>query len=285
MKAGGLKAYVAALVVTILFPLVWRRSLRLARRHAAEDPRAPLKVGAAIVVGVVILAGGAYLLVGFQEAAVDGMYESMETRLAVAVGETSYNDNVATVASANNAIPIIEENLAKARAAGDQVKSAELEKTLNDTRKQRSDAQAMVVSLTPNHQLFLRLQPLLRDQDDAAILRAVEAAGFAEPASMVEGTEAALAIKDRSIRDMQWSMWLFVWPSLVGAFFAPLAFVLGSILKSAFEESGTVGYKRYPGAAAGWFLLFGAFGLPSIPFAAWVFLDAENRSVEGQIAL
>ena len=97
--------------------------------------------------------------------------------------------------------------------------------------------------------------------------------------------EDAFAVKDRSVRDMTWSMWLFVWPSLFGAFFAPLAFALGSILKAAYVESDTVGFKRYPGAAAGWFLLFGAFGVPSIPFAAWVFMDAEGRSTEGQIAL
>jgi hypothetical protein len=102
---------------------------------------------------------------------------------------------------------------------------------------------------------------------------------------MVEGTQAALAIKDKAVGDMQLFMWVFLWPSLAGAFYAPVVFALGSVLRSAFVPSDTVGFKPYPGAAAGWFLLFGAFGLPSVPFAAWTFLDAEGRSREGQIAL
>lgn len=281
MKAGGPKAYLGALVATILFPLVWMRALRLARRHTDADPKGPLKVGAAIAIGTGILLVGAFVLITFQANAVEGMYESMDTRLAVAVGEKDYTDNQATVVSANSAIPVIQRNLANET---DPAKKAALQEALNATMKQRTDAQANVVKFTANHELYGRLAPLVEDQDDAAIRDEIAAAQLAAPANDA-AVEEAFAIKDRSIRDMQWSMWLFVWPSLFGAFFAPLAFALGSILKATFVESDTVGFKPYPGGAAGWFLLFGAFGVPSIPFAAWVFMDAENRSVEGQIAL
>ena len=282
MKAGGLKAYVGALVATILFPLVWMRALRLARRHTDSDPRAPVKVAAAIAAGVGILLVGAFVLLQFQDRAIEGMYESMDTRLATAVGEKDYSDNVATVEAANGAIPIIQRNLANET---DPVKREALQTALNATIKQRDDAVLNVQKFGPNHQLYGRLVPLLEDRDDDAIREEVADAGLATPADAVGATEAAIAVKDQSVRDMYWSLWLFVWPSLFGAFFAPLAFALGSILKRGFVESDTVGFKPYPGAAAGWFLLFGAFGLPSIPFAAWVFMDAENRSVEGQIAL
>src|SRR5688500_16623404 len=114
MKAGGLKSYLAALVATIVFPLVWMRSLRLARRHVDADPRGPLKVLAAIAVGLGILLVGSFVLITFQATAVDGMYDSMETRLASATGEKDYSDNVATVEAANSAIPVIQRNLANA---------------------------------------------------------------------------------------------------------------------------------------------------------------------------
>lgn len=281
MKAGGLKAYVSALVATVLFPLLWLRSLRLARRHTDADPRGPLKVMAAIAVGVGILLVGAFVLLQFQANAVAGMYESMDTRLQVAVGEKDYNDNVATVNAASSAIPIIQRNLANET---DPAKREALEAALDATIEQRDTAIANVAKFTPNHQLYTRLQPMVADQDDDAIRAEVADADLTAPADEA-AVENAIAVKDDSIKDMQWSMWLFVWPSLAGMFFAPLAFAMGSILKAAFVESDTVGFKPYPGAAAGWFLLFGAFGLPSIPFAAWVFMDAENRSLEGQIAL
>jgi hypothetical protein len=299
--ASGLKGYLGALVATLLFPLAWVRSMALARRHVDVDPRGPAKVAAAIVVGVVLVAGGIFVLFGFQDNAKAGMYDSMETRVAAAVGETTYQDNVATIDAADNAIPVIERNLVNATAAAERMAqdgsttAAEQEKAnktrddlataLKKTRDQRTHSERNVTTFAPNHALFLRLQPLIEDQDDSAIRAEVARTGLDTPAGMQEGTAAALAIKDEAVSDMHLSLWLFVWPSLAGMFFAPLAFALGSILRNTFVESDSVGFKPYPGGAAGWFLLFGAFGLPSIPFAAWVFMDAENRSVEGQIAL
>src|SRR5689334_3828274 len=148
---SGLKSYVGALLTVVLFPLLWARSLRLARRHSDADPRGALKVGVAIVVSIVILAGGAYAILGFQEDAKAGMYASMDRRVATAVGESEYQDNVATVAASDVALPIIERNLANATAAGDSAKQADLQAALNATREARAKAALKVTQLTPNH--------------------------------------------------------------------------------------------------------------------------------------
>lgn len=282
---SGLKSYVGALLTVVLFPLFWARSLRLARRHKDSDARGPAKVGVAILVSVLILAGGAYKLMEFQDGAKAGMYRSMDRRLATATGESEYQDNVQAVASADLAIPIIERNLANATASGDKAKQADLQAALNATRDTRAKAAAKVAALAPNHALYESIQPAIARQDDQAIRDAIGNSGLAEPATMQKNTDAAFAMKDKSVHDMTVVLWLFVWPSLFGAFFAPVVFAVGSILGKAFEPSDTVGFKPYPGAAAGFFLLFGAFGVPSVPFAAWVYLDTEKRSREGQIAL
>jgi hypothetical protein len=282
---GGLKSYVGALLTVVLFPLFWLRSVRLARRHTEADRRGPAKVGVAIVLSVLILAGGAYRLVGFEQGAKAGMYSSMDRRLAAAVGESEYQDNVATVTASDVALPIIERNLANATAAGDQAKATDLRQALNDTRLQREKAAAKVASLTPNHGLYLSFQDDVKAQDDAAVRSAIAGANLAYPATAAHDTDHAFAVKDRAVHDMTVVLWLFVWPSLFGAFYAPVVFALGSVLARAFVPSDTVGYRPYPGGAAGFFLLFGAFGVPSVPFAAWVYLDTEKRSREGQIAL
>jgi hypothetical protein len=282
---NGLKSYVGALLTVILFPIFWMRAMKLARRHDDVDPRGAAKVGLAILVSVGILAGGAFVLVGFQEKAEHTMYTaSLDRRIAVAVGESTYQENVAAVTAADAALPIIERNLANASASGDP-KEAELSQALNDTREARGKAAANVVLYTPNHELYLSLVPAIRDEDDSRIRSMLDADTLERPADMDAHVDDALAIKDRSVRDMHLTMWLFVWPSLFGAFLAPVVFAVGSILSKAFVPSDTVGYKPYPGAAAGFFLLFGAFGVPSIPFAAWTYLDFETRSREGQISL
>lgn len=279
----GLKSYVGALLVVLLFPLFWARSFRLARRHADADPRGVAKVAVAIVVSVAILASGLFVLLAFQADAQHTMYtKSLDQRLSVAVGESDYQTNVAAVEAADVAIPIIERNLANAT---DEAKKAELQKALDDARTARNKAVAEIGVYSAGHDLYERLVPAIRDEDDQAIRSMVAAEGLEKPADMEENVDAALAIKDRSVADMHLFFWLFLWPSLAGAFLAPVVFATGSILGKAFEPSDTVGYKKYPGAAAGWFLLFGAFGVPSIPFAAWTYLDLEGRSTEGQIAL
>jgi hypothetical protein len=283
---NGLKSYVGALLTVLLFPLFWMRAMRLARRHSDADPRGPAKVGLAILISIPLLLGGAFVLVNFQEKAEHTMYvKSLDTRVALAVGESVYQENVAAVAAADVAIPIIERNLANATRDNQSAKAADLQAALNATTEARNKAQANVGIYTPNHDLYDRLVPAIRDEDDARIRRLMAESSLEKPADMDTHVEEALAIKDRSVHDMHVSMWLFVWPSLAGAFLAPVVFAVGSILGNAFEPSDTVGYKKYPGAAAGFFLLFGAFGVPSIPFAAWTYLDLEARSREGQIAL
>ena len=282
---SGVRSYLGALLAVILFPILWAKALRFARRHKADDPRGVAKVGVAIVVGLVILGGVGMQFAKFQSSATRGMYTSLDKRLSAAIGEQEYQDKVQTVGAADVAIPIIQRNLANATAANQTDKAADLQKALNDTVKSRSDAAAKVAQLAPNHQLYDAIQPAVHAQDDAAIKSAIAAARWDYPAHTAADSAAAFAMKDQSVHDMRNAMWFFLWPSLTGAFFAPLAFALGSILRKSFVPSDTVGFKPYPGGAAGFFLLFGAFGLPSIPFAAWTFLDLERRSAEGQIAL
>lgn len=283
---SGLKSYLGALLATILFPILWMRMVRLARRHRDVDPRGVMKVGVAIVVSLAILGGGVMQLTKFQDGAVTGMYHSMDTRVKSAVGEAEYQDNVQTIGASDVAIPIIQRNLANETAANHTDKAKDLQTALDAAQAARAKAVARVSALEPNHQLYTgRLQPAILAKDDATIRSAIEQAALTDPAHVHANVEAAFAIKDRSVHDMQRSMLLFVWPSLAGAFFAPMAFAAGSVLSRAFVPSDTVGYKPYPSGAAGFFLLFGAFGLPSVPFAAWVFLDQERRSTEGQIAL
>lgn len=282
---GGLKSYVGALLTVLLFPVFWSRAMRLARRHRDADARGVAKVGLAILVSVAILAGGALMLLTFQQKAEHTMYtKSLDQRVSIAVGESLYQENVAAVGAADAALPVIERNLANATRDNDP-KAAELQAALNATREARSKAVANVALYTPNHGLYDRLVPAIRDEDDARIRSMLDADPLERPADMDARVDDALAVKDRSVRDMHLTLWLFFWPSLFGAFLAPVVFAVGSILSKAFAPSDTVGYKPYPGAAAGFFLLFGAFGVPSIPFAAWTYLDMETRSREGQISL
>lgn len=287
----GFKAYLATLVATILFPLLWMKALALASRHADADPRARLKVLVAIGASVAIAAGGFVVVSGFLAGAKEGMYASMDTRLATAVGESEYQDQLSTIATAEGAIPKIEANLANAT---DPAKAAVLQETLNKTRADLATANARAAEMADNHDLYLQVHDAVEHQDDARIRQLtgttpsysdMPGSKFPKFKDVGANVDAAFVKKDQSVHDMTKFSWMFLWPSVAGAFFAPIAFAFGSILKAAFEPSDTVGFKPYPGAAAGFFLLLGAFGLPSIPFAAWVFNDAFGRSEEGQIAL
>lgn len=100
-----------------------------------------------------------------------------------------------------------------------------------------------------------------------------------------EGIPQAFAHKEEFRAQMQSMLAWFVYPGVTGLFLAPFAFAGGSILNAAFEPSATVGFKPYPGKAAGLFLLLGAFGLFAIPFGAWTLRDLHKRSLEGQISL
>ncbi|MEK6975585.1 MAG: hypothetical protein AABY18_04495 [Candidatus Thermoplasmatota archaeon] len=287
----GLKMYLATLVATVLFPILWMQALSMARRHGEADPRARLKVLVAIAASLGIALAGTYVLLGFFASAQAGMYDSLDTRIATAVGEAEYQEQLSIIEASNNALPKIRANLANAT---DDAKRDALQATLESTTADLAKAEARRAELVPVHTHYGRIAAAIVDQDDAEVRRLlgevpafseVSGSKFPAHADIAENSEAAFAIKDRSVSDMRLMGWLFLWPSLAGAFFAPLAFALGSILRKAFVPSDTVGFKPYPGGAAGYFLLLGAFGVPSIPFAAWTFNDAMGRSEEGQISL
>lgn len=280
---NGLKTYAASLVATILFPLLWLQALRLARAHAEADSRGRLKVLAAIAISMGIAAVGAFAVLSLQTTATSGIYESLDGRMATTLGESEYQTNLEVVGKKPETIATIEANLAAARADGND--TTQLEAALASAQAELANAQRRVQELAPNHALYVQVSAALSNQDDAGAKALVAGSTLAEPKNIPANTQAAFAVKDQSVADLRGWLLFFVWPSVVGAFYAPLAFALGSILKAAFVPSDTVGFKPYPGAAAGFFLLFGAFGLPSIPFAAWTFLDAHQRSKEGQIAL
>src|ERR1051326_918146 len=90
---GGLKSYLGAILAIVLFPLLWVRLVRFARRHKADDRRGVAKVGVAIVASLLIAAGLGLQFEKFQHGATNGMYASMDKRLSAAVGESEYEDN------------------------------------------------------------------------------------------------------------------------------------------------------------------------------------------------
>lgn len=91
--------------------------------------------------------------------------------------------------------------------------------------------------------------------------------------------------KDQAVGDVEQFMLMFVYPGLVGILFAPILFTIGRSLNKAWVPSESVGFKPYPAATGSLFLLLGAFGIPATFFAAWAFMDIEERSAEGQISL
>lgn len=102
---------------------------------------------------------------------------------------------------------------------------------------------------------------------------------------VLKGTHYWLGIKDNAEAQMAGWMNYMIFPGLIGVFYAPLFFALGSIMARAWDRSESVGFKPYPGASMGLFLFFGAFGWPSLLFAAWGLWDIDVRSKEGQISL
>lgn len=103
--------------------------------------------------------------------------------------------------------------------------------------------------------------------------------------TMREGFEEAFLHKAEFDEQLESQMAWFIYPSLTGLFLAPFAFVGGHFLSRAYVPSDSVGFKKYPGASAGFFLLLGGFGIPALPFSAWMLRDLSKRSAEGQISL
>ncbi|MGB1697904.1 MAG: hypothetical protein ACPHK8_05860 [Thermoplasmatota archaeon] len=130
------------------------------------------------------------------------------------------------------------------------------------------------------HEFYLVLSGLVSEKNDEAA-RALLATNdeFAE-----KGLEY-FDHKDKGVAQFGQFMDLFVYPGLVGLFFAPILFVMARIINSAWVPSESVGFKPYPGTSGALFLVLGAFGIPATLFAAWAFMDVEDRSREGQISL
>lgn len=158
------------------------------------------------------------------------------------------------------------------------------------------DAAAGTPPLAENSRVYALLSQASKAQDDARIRAIITDANndaratnpsdiYAPYPGMSRDIEGSLTLKDASLKDLHMMMLWFLYPSLVGLLLAPLVFAQGSILRNTYVPSDSVGFKPYPYVSAGLFLLLGAFGIPSLYFAAWTFRDIGKRSLEGQIAL
>lgn len=293
-RAAGARSWAGFLGRAIVFPLAWVWALGIARRHHEADPRGRSKVLAAILVGIVLTAGVGFLLYDFQEDARAGMYDQTHGRIAVAVGESAWQEQWATINASNIAIGILDTRLAEAQATGDEANVTIFEATKANVTADRDAAIAGRDDLEENHEFFVRIQPWIADQQDERVMQAIRDAEFQtsqataqhwNPDRMVPRAERAFAINDAAEQDMWQVMAFLLVPGLIGVFYAPLFFALGGIMLRAWDPSQTVGFKPYPGRALGWFLLLGGFGWPSLLFSAWGFRDIEIRTQEGQIAL
>lgn len=201
----------------------------------------------------------------------------------------------------------VEDLAAQVREGVDRMQSAA--SALNDTASQLNDTASVfasahqnetdtvhealdeLVALADNHRLYLELKavvaqeqakrPLVQETRNERIQETVAASGL----DVTEGVEGAIGRYDDAKADMDRVFLILLIPGLVGVFYAPLVLAMGSVLRTRFEPSATVGYKPYPGRAMGLFLLLGGFGIPALFFAAWAFQDMEIRRLEGQIAL
>lgn len=239
---AGFARYVAWWLSVVIFPIALWRALRTARGHTDMDPRAGRKVLGATGLAFVLLAGGAYAAVGFHQSNVDGIWDFLDGRMSVALGNEDYKAAV---------------------DAGD------------------ADGAA---ALRGNHDLYTAVSARLAAHDGDGALALIEARHSSVEINE-EGVERSFGVKDDSIRGLGQVMWFLVYPGLAGVFYAPIVMALGSSLRRNWVPSESVGFKPYPSGAAGLFLLFGAFGIPSTFFAAWTLKDIEDRTVEGQISL
>ncbi len=278
------KGFTVFLVKTILFPLLWIWALGVARTHAETDRHARNKVMVACVAGVVLAGAGLLVLMDFQEGATESMYDQMENRLSVAVGEAEYKDQTGLVIAKQGTIDVLQAKVDEASAAGDSKNATIFQSALGNATQEQQAARDRAAQLEPNHALWGRLQPAIDAQEDDKIRALIAGAPF-EYEKMDGRTDRAFEIKDKAQADMaSWMWWLFL-PGLVGVFYAPMSMAIGSVLKNAWEPSDSVGFKPYPGASMGWFLLLGAFGVPALFFATWAFWDMDVRSTTGQISL
>lgn len=280
----GIKAYGLFVIRTALFPLLWFWAVSLARKHADTDPNGVRKVGAAMVVGVVLSAAVFLMLANFQVDSQAGMYDALDARLVKAVGQADYEDQISAIEAADGQLVVLTAKYDEAKANGEEENATVFQASIEDVTTARSEALLRRAALEPNHALYNTLKPIVANQDDERAKQLIASAPF-EFKDMDANAARAFEIKDKAVEDMQKVMIWLLYPGVVGVFFAPMAFALGSILRNAWEPSESVGFKPYPGKSLGLFLLMGAFGVPALFFAAWGFWDMQMRSATGQISL
>ena len=292
--ASGAKSWLVFLGRTVVFPLAWLWALGVARRHDEADPRARSKVLAGIAIGLVLTLGVGYLLYDFQEDARAGMYSETENRMALAVGESAYQEAWTTVNATDITLSVLRTRLAEAEGAGDEANATIFRSSIANATATRQEAVDARDDLQENHEFFQRIRPWIQDRQDERVLGEVGQKQFQTSEAtlawwdadrMAPRTQRAFEINDDAENDMEQVLVWVLLPGLIGVFYAPVVFALGSIMLRAWEPSETVGFKPYPGKSLGWFLLLGGFGWPSLLFAAWGFKDIEARTQEGQIAL
>lgn len=282
--ADGARAYGTFLLRTLLFPLAWMWALAVARRHRETDPRAVARVGTAIVLGVVLAVGVTGLLWMFQQDARSEMYDALDGRLAVAVGESEYQDQVARITAAEGQLDTLGRLLAEAEEAGEEENATTFRANIEAAQVARAEAMERRDELEPAHALYGRVSDAVQAQDDGRAKQIVAGADYDYP-NMDANSARAFGVKDDAVQDMRAVMVWLLYPGVVGVLFAPLAIALGSVLRTVWEPSESVGFKPYPGRALGLFLLMGAFGVPALFFAAWGFWDMDVRSTTGQISV
>lgn len=287
----------------VLLAVAWRVLGTLAERHKAVDPRARTKRLMALGAAVLLGAGGWFAISSFEASADAGIHKTFVSSLNLTVGEGDYLDAVKVTETKPAALATQQASLDAANAKLSSEPNAEnrkarddLWKVVNTTRDDLAKARATVARLAPNHQLWAQVLPLLnahRIDEARALLDAAVASGMEHiskdshqvEVKMADGIDAAYHHREEFTAQKQTQMRWFVTPNLSGLVLAPFAFAGGSILRRAYVPSDSVGFKPYPGKAAGLFLLFGAGGIPALPFAAWVLRDMSKRSKEGQISL
>ncbi len=277
------KAYLANLLAVVVFPVLWYRAWAFAKRQDA-DPKAKAKVAVAIVASIAIFAGGLGALETFKQSNIDGFYEQLDQRIKNTVGESDYQGAVELSIVIERNIANADQKIAEAQAAGDET----AEQTWRDAKagleEDLAEQEAIRDGLSGNHRLYVSVAAELQGRDDAGARTLLDASPLLDDDADAS-IDRAFEIKADMMSDMGANFNFLLYPSLFGAFFAPIVFAMGSILAQSFEESETVGFKPYPHKSMGWFLLLGGMGVPSPFFAAWAVTDMRGRQDEGQIAL
>lgn len=277
--------YISSLVLTILAPLQWVRLIKVAGQHRGLDRHATKKIAVGIVAGLALTGVSTYIVVDFHDDATQGVYSTLSSSLSASMGNEAYRAALQDQEAARNLIDTADKKIAEAQEEGDPEK----EQLWRENRAQYvtdlNDAISRGNARVDNANLWVQVNhSLLVNRDDDTAMALIDAnAGM--PGLSVAGSMNHFDKKDQTMDDMNSMLAWFVYPGLIGVLWAPVAFAAGHVLKTTYVPSETIGFKPYPGGAAALFLLFGAFGVPALFFAAWVNQDFADRTEIGQISL